>query len=81
MADWEKIKAEYITTDISVRDLAQKHGVHYTTIGKKASIASNTTTSGANTTKTKKKKTQIMLPLILKWVYSVQAKKKHTTLT
>lgn len=37
MADWEKIKAEYITTDISVRDLAQKHGVHYTTIGKKAS--------------------------------------------
>jgi hypothetical protein len=37
VADWEKIKAEYITTDISVRDLAQKHGVHYTTIGKKAS--------------------------------------------
>ena len=37
MADWEKIKAEYITTDISVRDLAQKYGVHYTTIGKKAS--------------------------------------------
>ena len=37
MADWEKIKAEYITTDISVRDLAQKYGVHYTTVGKKAS--------------------------------------------
>ena len=37
MADWEKIKAEYITTDISVRELATKHGVHYTTIGKKAS--------------------------------------------
>lgn len=37
MADWEKIKAEYITTEISVRDLAQKYGVHYTTIGKKAS--------------------------------------------
>ena len=37
MADWEKIKAEYITTEVSVRDLAQKYGVHYTTIGKKAS--------------------------------------------
>ena len=36
MADWEKIKAEYLTTDISMRDLAQKYGVHYTTIGKKA---------------------------------------------
>ena len=37
MADWEKIKAEYLTTDASIRDLAQKYGVHYTTIGKKAS--------------------------------------------
>lgn len=37
MADWEKIKAEYLTTEISIRDLAQKHGVHYTTIAKKAS--------------------------------------------
>ena len=36
MADWEKIKAEYLTTEISMRDLAQKYGVHYTTIGKKA---------------------------------------------
>lgn len=37
VADWEKIKAEYVTTEISVRELAQKYGVHYTTIGKKAS--------------------------------------------
>ena len=37
MADWEKIKAEYLTTEISIRDLAQKHSVHYTTIAKKAS--------------------------------------------
>ena len=36
MADWEKIKAEYLTTEISMRDLAQKYGGHYTTIGKKA---------------------------------------------
>ena len=38
MADWEKIKGEYLTnTEVSIRDLAQKYGVHYTTIGKKAS--------------------------------------------
>lgn len=37
MADWEKIKAEYLTTEISIRELAQKHGVHYTTIAKKSS--------------------------------------------
>ena len=36
-ADWAKIKAEYMTTGISYRDLAKKYGVHYTTIGKKAS--------------------------------------------
>ena len=36
-ADWAKIKAEYLTTGISYRDLAKKYGVHYTTIGKKAS--------------------------------------------
>lgn len=35
--DWAKIKAEYLTTGISYRDLAKKYGVHYTTIGKKAS--------------------------------------------
>jgi len=28
MADWEKIKTEYITTTISYRDLAEKHGVN-----------------------------------------------------
>lgn len=32
MADWKKIKTEYITTDISYRDLAKKHGIHYQTI-------------------------------------------------
>ena len=37
MADWEKMKAEYVTTEISVRDLAEKYGVHYTTVGKRAS--------------------------------------------
>ena len=37
MADWEKIKAEYLTTDTSYRELAQKYGVNYATIGKKAS--------------------------------------------
>ena len=36
-ADWAKIKAEYMTTGISYRELAKKYGVHYTTIGKKAS--------------------------------------------
>lgn len=35
-ADWKKIKAEYLTTEISIRDLAQKYGVHYTTIGRRA---------------------------------------------
>ena len=37
MADWEKIKAEYLTTDTSYRKLAEKHGVNPTTIAKKAS--------------------------------------------
>ena len=32
MADWQKIKTEYITTDTSYRKLAQKHGVNYRTI-------------------------------------------------
>lgn len=35
-ADWNKIKTEYITTDISYRGLAQKYGVHKDTIGKRA---------------------------------------------
>ena len=33
MADWQKIKTEYITTDTSYRKLAQKYGVTYTNIG------------------------------------------------
>lgn len=36
MADWTRIKTEYITTQISYRELAQKYGVHYTNIAKKA---------------------------------------------
>lgn len=36
MADWNKIKTEYITTDTSYRKLAQKYGVNATTIAKKA---------------------------------------------
>ena len=37
MADWNKIKTEYLTTDTSYRKLAEKHGVNATTIAKKAS--------------------------------------------
>ena len=37
MADWTKIKSEYLTTDTSYRKLAQKHGVNATTIAKRAS--------------------------------------------
>ena len=37
MADWEKIKAEYLTTETSYRKLAAKYGVNATTIAKKAS--------------------------------------------
>lgn len=32
MADWQKIKTEYITTDISLRKLAQKYGIRYATV-------------------------------------------------
>ena len=32
MADWKKIKTEYITTDTSYRKLAKKYGVNYRTI-------------------------------------------------
>lgn len=31
-ADWNKIKTEYITTDISLRKLAQKYGIRYATV-------------------------------------------------
>ena len=36
MADWAKIKTEYITTNTSYRELSQKYGVHYTNIAKRA---------------------------------------------
>ena len=36
MADWQKIKTEYITTDTSYRKLAQKHGVHYNAVANRA---------------------------------------------
>lgn len=32
VAEWQKIKTEYITTDTSYRRLAEKYGVHYQTI-------------------------------------------------
>lgn len=38
MADWQKIKTEYITTDTSYRKLAQKHGVGYSVIGERARL-------------------------------------------
>ena len=37
MADWAKIKTEYITTDTSYRKLSKKYGVNTTNIAKKAS--------------------------------------------
>lgn len=36
MADWVSIKAEYVATDISTRALAEKWGVCYSTLEKKA---------------------------------------------
>lgn len=36
MADWLKIKSEYISTDISMRDLAKKHDVSFSSLSKKA---------------------------------------------
>lgn len=35
MADWKKIKTEYITTATSYRKLAQKYGVHYKAVSQK----------------------------------------------
>ena len=35
MADWKKIKTEYITTDTSYRKLAQKYGIHYKVISER----------------------------------------------
>lgn len=31
-ADWNRIKTEYITTDISLRKLAEKYGIRYATV-------------------------------------------------
>lgn len=36
MSNWEEIKTEYITTDISYRALAQKHGVYLNTLAARA---------------------------------------------
>lgn len=36
MADWQKIKTEYIATNTSYRKLAEKYGVNHVTIGKRA---------------------------------------------
>ena len=35
MADWQKIKTEYITTDTSYRKLAKKYGIHYKVISER----------------------------------------------
>lgn len=35
MADWQKIKTEYISTKTSYRKLAEKYGVHYKTIAER----------------------------------------------
>ena len=35
--DWNEIKIEYISSDISYRDLAAKHGVSNSTLGRQAS--------------------------------------------
>lgn len=36
MADWQKIKTEYITTNTSYRKLAEKHGLDQATIARRA---------------------------------------------
>ena len=36
MADWQAIKTEYITTDVSYRKLAEKYGLDQATIARKA---------------------------------------------
>lgn len=35
MADWKRIKTEYITSDISYRKLAEKYGLDFTTVAKR----------------------------------------------
>lgn len=55
MADWARIKTEYITTNTSYRELSQKYGVHYTNIAKRASKEDwqHLRQQQANTTQTK----------------------------
>ena len=36
MADWQKVKTEYITTDTSYRKLAKKYGIDSAVIGRRA---------------------------------------------
>lgn len=36
--NWAKIETEYVTTDISQRKLAEKHGISYNTIKKKSAV-------------------------------------------
>ena len=36
MADWQKIKTEYITTETSYRKLAEKYGINHAVIGQRA---------------------------------------------
>lgn len=38
MANWNKIKTEYITTDTSYRKLGEKYGVGYSVIGERARL-------------------------------------------
>ena len=35
MCDWEAIQAEYVTTEVSLKELSQKHGVNASTIEKR----------------------------------------------
>lgn len=38
MADWTALEREYITTDISYRDLAKKYGLHKSTVANRGSL-------------------------------------------
>lgn len=53
--DWERIRAEYIAGGISLRDLAQKHGVTRSAIGRRASAESWTEERDKTGTKVRQK--------------------------
>ena len=55
MPDWERIRAEYIAGGISLRDLAQKHGVTKSAIGRRASSESWTDERDKTGTKVRQK--------------------------